>query len=215
MLTSVFRIYLVTFLIFAATACELTRVDPSYRRVQNIPEREYRSILKRFQSSKKRYDGFHQTFEAHAVLINTPVHNAILQRQAHFKGWSPSEFNKFRQEASQKRFRTTDVYLSYYAPNVRHDKLHRDTSIWNFYLEAGGERYPGKVRLDKSTLVEQKSLFYFADRFKTGYYVSFDVPVSVIETKPSQVLMSSSLGEATFIFAAAALPTDENFQTAE
>ena len=199
------KIFKSTFLVLTfifSVSCELTQVDPSYRRVQNIPEKEFRNILKPYQMSKKRYDGFQQTFEAHAVLLNSPVSAAILQRQAHYKGWSQKEFRNYREEALRKRTQQTEIYLSYYAPNARHDKLHRDTSIWNFYLEAGGQRYPGTVRLDRSTLVEQKSLFYFVHRFHTGYYVQFDVPVSAIETSQSQVLMSSSLGEATFIFTA-------------
>lgn len=168
--------------------------------ISDVPEQEYQSVIKKFSRDTKQYDGFHQTFGATVTLLNSEVNMLILQRRGHFLGWSEEEMREEREKSFQEMSAYSKVFLSFFSPNNEVDDLHRPDSIWKIYLEYNGQRYEGKIKKDTSKRAELQQLYTHMDRFHTPYIVSFEVPMSSVEQTNSKLVITSSLGTASFEF---------------
>ena len=68
------------------------------------------------------------------------------------------------------------------------------------YLEYQGSRFEGKVKKMAEKFVEIQTIFPHIDRFSTPYEITFNVPMTTLETGPAKVVLASSLGTAEFKF---------------
>ncbi len=194
----VFSTLLITFLML--TACGSKQEKVSDNIVGPVKNANYKPVIKKFSSNKKEYSGFHNTYQATMTLLNSEVQNMALQRRGHFLQWDLEKARKEREKMFQEMSQNTRVFLAFFSPENDYDDLNKPKSIWKIYLEFEGERYVGTVKKTSEKFVELKEIYPYIERFHTPYYVTFNIPMSAIESKNIKVILTSSLGNGEFPF---------------
>jgi hypothetical protein len=159
-----------------------------------IPESEYNSLTEKYTANKKVYDGFIQTMEVSATLLNTPVSRAQLDHKARIFQWSPEQYKSHQAELESSLSKETKVFFDFFVPERKHDDLHKPKTLWRVFLDAGGKRYEAKVERLKTILADVQSLYPTHNRFFTPYVMTFPVPVSSIENAESSLTITGPVG---------------------
>lgn len=171
--------------------------------VEPLPPDEYQALISKNTRATNQYAGFYQTFQAEVTLLTTEVQTATLKQRASFLQWDQAQYQTEREKALQEASAYSKAFIRFFAPERDYDDLSKGAkSIWKVYLEYGGNRFEGKVRKMTEKMVELQSLFPHYDRFSTPYEVSFNVPMTTVESGPCKIVMTSSLGTAEFSFPA-------------
>ena len=165
-----------------------------------VGDSNYKPVVKKFSHNQKEYSGFHNTFQATMTLLNSEVQNLALQRRGHFLQWDLEKAREEREKMFQEMSQGTQVFLAFFSPENDYDDLDKPKTIWKVYLEHEGERYEGKVAKAKEKFVELRELYPYIERFHTGYYVTFNIPMTAIESSDLKVVLTSSLGNGEFPF---------------
>ncbi len=170
--------------------------------VAPMDESQYTDLVAQFTRATQNYDGFHQTFAVHLTWLNSQVTDVLTRRRAHYLGWDQQKLRQDRDFKINEQNTYANAFLAFFSPENQHDDLNKANSIWKIYLESGGKRIEGKIKRSSMKFVESKNLFPHFDRFKTGYDISFPIPMSVVEKSPAKIILTSSLGSAIFDFPA-------------
>jgi len=166
----------------------------------SISDSSYRKLVDQRTRSTKQYEGFYQTFQVSATLVDNELESAILQRKSDFSQWNESTSRKERDRAMNEMAASTRVLLKFYSPENDYDDLHKPDTIWKTYLNVGGTRYEGKVKKLTEKLVELKNVLPYTDRFSSVYEVTFNIPTTSVEGQAAKFTLTSSLGTAEFDF---------------
>lgn len=169
--------------------------------VTPLTDLEYSELVRKNTSKTNQYSGFYQTFQADMTILTNEMKTASLRQQGYLLQWSESQFNTEREKVLQENSAYAKFFLRFYSPERDYDDLAKgEKSIWKVYLDARGQRFEGKVRKMTEKFVELKTIYPFFDRFSTPYEITFNVPMTTIETGPCKVTLASTLGTAEFSF---------------
>lgn len=181
-----------------ATACVSTRENP------NIPnltsENDYYSAVSNATRSDKIYDGLIQILDVSATLHNSEVIKTQLDQNARIYQWSEIDYQNKKSEAETNASKQTQVFLSFFVPERKHDNLARQSSAWKIFLNGGGKRVEGKVEKIKMIPTEIILLYPHHNRFSTPYRVTFPIPVSMVESAESTFVMTGPVGSVKLTF---------------
>lgn len=147
-----------------------------------------------------KYDGFYQLFQADMTQISSSIQVALLQRKADFLQWDQAKLQKERDRAFQEMATEAKFFLRFYTPESDYDDFHRANSIWKIYLEFNHQRVEGKAKKMTQKFSDIHQLFPHFNRFSTGYEVVFPISTSALEVGEKKVVITSSLGNASFTF---------------
>lgn len=167
-----------------------------------IPESKYNSLTEEYSAGKKIYDGFYQTMEISATLLNTPVLQAQLDHKARIYQWTSDQYNSNKAELDASLSKETKVFFDFFVPERKHDDLNKGKTLWKIFLDAGGKRYEGKAEKLKTITADVVSLYPSHNRFFTPYVLTFPVPVSRIEGAASTLTITGPVGSTTIEFKA-------------
>lgn len=68
--------------------CATQTVQSDLEKVfRKIPDGDYRDIIARNTQNDKKYNGFHNSYEAWVTIVNNEVREALLQREGYFMQW--------------------------------------------------------------------------------------------------------------------------------
>lgn len=161
---------------------------------------EYVSTVSKNTVKTNQYSGFYQTFQADMTILSTDMQSSSLRQRAHFLQWDQKQYQSEREKILQDASAYSRFFMRFFSPEKEYDDLHKGKTIWRVYLDYGGQRFEGKVRKMSERFVELQTLYPQMDRFSTPYEISFNVPMSRVEQGPSKVTLTSSLGNAEFVF---------------
>lgn len=167
-----------------------------------IPETEYNSLSEKYSVNKKVYDGFLQTMEVTATLLNTPVSRAQLDHKARIFQWTGDQYKSNQAEMEASLAKETKIFFDFFVPERKHDDLHKPKTLWRIFLDAGGKRYEGKTEKLKTITADVQSLYPSHNRFLTPYVIVFPIPVSSIENAESSLTITGPVGSTTLQFKA-------------
>lgn len=183
------------------TACVSTRENP------NIPnlstESEYYSAVSNATRADKIYDGLTQILDVSATLHNSEVIRKQLDQNARIYQWSETDYQNKKAEADTDSSKQTQVFLSFFVPERKHDNLARQSSAWKIFLSGGGKRVEGRVEKIKMIPTEIMLLYPHHNRFQSAYRVTFPIPVSMVEGGESSFVMTGPVGSVKLTFPAA------------
>jgi hypothetical protein len=154
----------------------------------------YLQVIESFSRGEVEYEGLYNQFTYKATLINSPIREAMLLREADYFKWDPAQLEAERTKAADRMTTMTDVFLSFYTPERKNDNLTDSKSIWRVYLDLGGKRYEGKARKAKKLFAEMSTLFPYHTRWNSAYYVEFAVPTATVEAGSSRLTVTGPLG---------------------
>lgn len=163
---------------------------------------EYSALIRRHTSRTDQYSGFYQTFQADMTILTTEVMSASLRQKGNFMQWDMKQYQTEREKSLQEANAYSKFFMRFYTPDRDYDDLHKGKTIWKVFLEYSGTRFEGKVAKMQEKAVEVATLFPNMDRFSTAYMITFNVPMTTVEQGDCKVILTSSLGQAEFSFAA-------------
>lgn len=159
-------------------------------------------VIEANSSGDSEFAGLYNTFELKATILNTPVRQALVQRQAEYYQWDAVQVSTEREKSTQENSAEASVFVSFSTPDRRNDNLADKKSIWRIFLDVGGRRYVGQAKKDRRLIVELQSLFPFHTRWNTPYMFSFPVGMSAIENQTIKLTVTGPLGSRVLEFTA-------------
>jgi hypothetical protein len=157
-------------------------------------------VIEANSSGDSEFAGLYNTFELKATILNTPVREALVQRQAEYYQWDPAQVSSEREKATQENSAEAAVFISFSTPERRNDNLADKKSIWRIFLDVGGRRYVGQAKKDRRLIAEIQALFPFHTRWNTPYLLSFPVGMSAIENQTMKLTVTGPLGSRVLEF---------------
>ena len=168
--------------------------------VQIATQSESEKVVDRYSDRIESYNGLYNTMQAAATLHNSVVSAAILDQKARLFQWDQGKFDAQKLESQEKLGKETEVFISFFTPDKKHDDLNKNPSLWKIFLDVNGRRYEGKVTKIKLQTVEVQSLYGYHNRFSTPYQLIFPISVRLVENYPSKLTLTGPVGSATLNF---------------
>lgn len=185
-------------LLFAFVGCSSKGTNPNG--VPIISQSEYEKRAEAFTQRTEKYSGLMNTMHMSATLINSQTAEAQLLQKSRLYQWDQATFDKEKEKAATDLNKVTQVFVSLYTPERKHDDLHKSQTLWKIFLDANGRRWEGKAVKIKLLTNEVQALYPDHTRFATPYMVTFPVPVTSIESHPIKLTLTGSVTSATVQF---------------
>lgn len=168
--------------------------------VQVATQSESEKIIDRYTDRVESYNGLYNTLQAAATLHNTPVTTALLDQNTRQFQWDSGKYAAEKLAIEEKLSRETEIFLSFFTPEKKHDDLNKSTSMWKIFLDVNGRRYEGKASKIKLQTIEVQGLYSYHTRFSTPYQLIFPVSVRLIENYPLKLTLTGPAGSAILNF---------------
>lgn len=188
-------------LMFSFTSCAVKPIV-SPGTVEPMDQSEYSKLIRKHTVGTDQYRGFYQTFQADMTILTSEVQGASLRQKGNFLQWDMKQYQTEREKSLQEANAYSKFFMRFYSPDKDYDDLHKGKTIWKVFLEYSGNRFEGKVTKMAEKAVEVMTLYPYMDRFSTPYEITFNVPMTTVEQGAAKVVLTSSLGQAEFSFAA-------------
>jgi hypothetical protein len=189
-------LFLVTAAMFGCSSAQIK----SKNGIEAMSEVGYRSLVNKNTSKTNQYSGFYQTFQADMTIITSELQTEMLKQRAQFLQWDQKSYQAERDKMMQESAAYSKFFMRFFSPDSEYDDLNKDKTIWKVFLDYNGTRFEGKVRKLNDKYVELKNTYPHLDQFSSPYEVTFNVPMTTVETGASKVTLTSSLGSAEFKF---------------
>ena len=186
---------LVIFLFLAS--CATTGENPE---LKLISRGQYENTVESSTKNAKIYDGFMNLMDVSGTLLNSRVTNAQLDQNARIYQWSTEQYQLEKSKIEADLQKQSDVFLSFFVPEKKHDDLNKTTTRWKIFLDAGGRRYEGKATRVKTILAELQFLYPHHTRWSTPYKITFPVPMVLIEKQNLKLILTGPVGSASLDF---------------
>ena len=183
--------------VFAA-GCATRPANPNLPNL--ISESEYYHSVDKFTDRKQVYDGFYATMELSATLMNTKVSRNQIDQNARIYQWDETKYLNEKSRVESDLAKQSEVFLSFFVPERKHDDLHKPKTSWKVFLDAGGKRYEGKAEKMKTLFAEVQTLYPKHNRWSTPYKVIFPVPITYIENADSKMTLTGPVGSTSVSF---------------
>lgn len=167
-----------------------------------VSDSEYYNAVQNYTESKQIYDGFVNVLDFRATLLNTKVSRYQVDHYARIYQWDETNYQNEKSKTETKLSKQTDLFLSFFVPERKHDDLAKYNTKWRIFLDVGGKRFEGKAQKLKTIMAEVKSLYPDHTRWSTPYVVTFPVPTSQIEGSEAKLVLTGPIGSATVDFPA-------------
>jgi hypothetical protein len=190
------------------TACATHEVTSTG--LELMTESQYEAIIDTFTDRIETYKGLYNAVQVSATIINTPVAMAQIDQKARLYQWDQKKFNSERSATQDKLTKKTEIFVSFYTPERKHDDLHKSDSVWKIFLDVDGQRFEGKATKMKEQTIEIAGIYSYHTRFSTPYSVTFPVSTKRIENQPSKLTLTGPAGSAQLNFRAVGSQTTLN-----
>ncbi len=154
----------------------------------------YLLVLEPFSAGEAEYDGLYNQFTYRATLVNSPVREALLLREAEYFKWDPQQLANAKSKAQEKMANSTEVFMSFFTPDRHNDNLTDSKSIWRIYLDLNGKRFEGVPRKARKAFAELQALYPYHTRWNTPYLVEFPVPTQQAQSGVATYIVTGPLG---------------------
>ena len=162
---------------------------------------KYRSQLQHQVREKQSYDGWQNKYNIRLALLNSKTQHLKNQFIGHQLQWSDTQKEEKWTALNKKLSRHTEVFMSFYVPHPRNDKLaQKKRSSWKVFLDVNRQRFEGKVTKVRKSVEEVKALYSFHSQWGTPYLIQFNAPTSLIDSYKSRLVITGPLGTAEFHF---------------
>jgi hypothetical protein len=182
---------------FCLLGCVSVPENPA---LQLRPTSEYFDAVEKRTDKEQIYDSFYAVLDVNATLLTSDVLRNQADYNARLYQWSPEQYQNEKSKVESDLAQKTEIFLSFFVPEKRHDDLARPKTVWRIFLDANGTRYEGKAVKVKSILAEIQSLYPHHTRWSTPYRVTFAVPTSLIENTESKLILTGPVGSANLEF---------------
>jgi hypothetical protein len=178
---------------FAPLGCVSVPENPA---LQLRPASEYFDAVEKSTAKEQVYDSFYAVLDVQGTLLTSEVLRNQADYNARIFQWSPEQYQTEKAKIESELAQKTEIFLSFFVPEKRHDDLARAKTVWRIFLDANGTRYEGKATKVKAVLAEIQGLYPHHTRWSTPYRVTFAVPTSLIENNDAKLILTGPVGSA-------------------
>ena len=168
--------------------------------VDTISQSEYESRLEYYTRRLEKYQGIVNVVNLSATLLNTKVVQAQLMQRSRLYQWDSTTFNTELGKMNAELDKTTQIFVSFYTPERKHDDLNKNQTLWKIFLDADGRRWEGKAVKIKLLTNEVQGVYPDHTRFATPYLISFPVSTKLIESYPIKLTLTGTVTSASVEF---------------
>lgn len=190
---------LLTFILCLSLCSCVTVIQPGMEN-NIISQSDYDKVLDSQTKNIETYNGLYNTVNMSGSLLRNVLIEAQLRQMARLYQWNTSKFEeekKKRLEASQK---STEVFVSFYTPEKKHDDLNKNQTLWKIFMDVGGRRLEGKATKIKLLTNEVQGLYTYHSRFSTPYMITFPIPTNEVEGRETKLTITGTVGSASLTF---------------
>lgn len=174
---------------------------PNHPQLQLVSNSDYLSLVGANTKKEKVYEGFSNILDVRATLLTNEIQMAQLDQKARNFQWSPEQYTTEKQKLQEILAKETQIFISFFVPERKHDDLHKKNSQWKIFLDMDGKRYEGLAKRMKSILAETQSLYPHHTRWGTPYVLQFPVPTSAISAgKEIKLTMTGPVAATVLVF---------------
>jgi hypothetical protein len=163
-------------------------------------ESDYSDAVDAATQKKQVYDGLVNVMDVRATLLNTKVARLQVDQYARMYQWDEKNYSNEKSKTETNLSKQTDIFLSFFVPDRKHDDLAKSTSKWKIFLDVGGRRFDGTAKRIKTVFAEVKGLYPEHTRWSTPYLVTFPVPTSMAEAGSPKLTITGPIGSTTVNF---------------
>ncbi len=174
--------------------------QPPKLQVELMSESEYLDLVETNTKRSQVYEGFYNTLELNATLLNSKVTQGQVDQSARLYQWEQSTYDTEKAKMLDQLKKNTRIFLSFFTPERKHDDLAKSKSLWKIFLDVQGHRYEAKVTKEKKLVAELKSYYPFHTRWNSAYLLEFAVPQEQIESTPIKLTLTGPVGSTSVEF---------------
>lgn len=163
-------------------------------------ERNYYDTVKKYSDRKELHQGLMNILQIQGTYLNSTVQRAQIQKKANGFQWSTAEVESAMSKMEESLRSETTIFLSFYSPTPKLDDLDKIQSVWKIYLDVNNKRYEAKAVKQSGVYDEFLELYPYHTRFGTPYKVIVNVPAANIESYPSKLIITGTLGSISIDF---------------
>jgi len=189
--------YLIS-LSFILGACAGAPTNPNI--LSLISESEYEAITETHTAKAQVYSGLYNVIDMTGTVVNSSVARAQLDQTARIYQWDSAKFTTEKVKSDEQLAKETEIFVSFYTPERKHDDLNKNQTLWKIFLDSNGRRFEGKAKKIKLLTEEIRGLYPYHTRFATPYSITFPVAVTSIETAPAKLVITGPVGSASLEF---------------
>ncbi|MFK8138078.1 MAG: hypothetical protein AB8E15_06950 [Bdellovibrionales bacterium] len=165
-----------------------------------IPDRNYIQMVKKYSVKDELYSGFTNVFYYNATLKTEDVQRAQINYNSRAYQWEESEKRKALRELAESVSNYTEVFVSFYTPDVRNNDLNESGSIWRIFLEVGGKKYLGGVTKISLPPARLRPLYPEHTAWGVPYLVKFPISALDIRDLETKITFTGNLGFSSKVF---------------
>ena len=165
-----------------------------------ISESEYEKITESYTDKVQIYSGLYNIMDISGTVVNTSVAKAQLDQNARLYEWDAAKMTTEKVKSDEELNKETEVFISFYTPERKHDDLQKNKTLWKIFLDANGKRYEGKAKKIKLLTQEIRGLYPYHTQFATPYLITFPVSTKSVEGTPLKLTITGSVGSASLNF---------------
>lgn len=170
-----------------------TQLDQSWR---PLPKGRYIKMLRSLTKKHREYLGINQIFDLRATFLTTAVHSEQLKYKAHFKNWGPEKALSEKTDLNQKVTAKSSMFLSFFSPNRKSNKLDKEFSDWSIFIIVGNTEIPGEIRLFENQSDHVKVFYPESPPWSKTYLAEFPIDTNQIQSKDFRVKLMGPSGMA-------------------
>jgi hypothetical protein len=167
-----------------------------------MSESDVEKTIETFSDSTRIYDGFQNTMDINATLQNTAVVNALADQNARVFQWDQSTYDTEKAKMVSGLNEKTEVFLSFFTPERKHDNLASVKTVWKIFLDVAGRRFEGKAVKTKRLTADLQAFYPYHTRWNTPYFVTFPIPAKQLDGQAAVLTITGPIGSATLNFKA-------------
>lgn len=180
-----------------STSC-ITR--PPHPTLSLRPETDYFDLVEKNTLKKQIYDGLYAVVETQATLLTSNLLDHQVDYLAQQFQWPQEQYKTEIDKSLDNRKKQTDIFLSFYVPERKHDDLAKTKTVWKIFLDNNGQRYEGRAAKISAIYGEIKALYPHHNRWSSPYKITFSVPIKNIEGSVSKLTMTGPIGSVQLEF---------------
>ncbi len=165
-----------------------------------ISQAEYERRIEPASKKVETYKGILNTLHLSATLINSQVIDSQILHKARIYQWNAEQVEAERAKMLEVANSQTQMFLSLYTPERKHDDLHKNKTLWKIFLDSQGRRYEGKAVKIKLLTNEIQAMYPEHTRFATPYLVTFPVSTKSIDGQPVKLTLTGTVSSVSLDF---------------
>lgn len=177
----------------------ITRL-PTAEGIKDISTSEYEDIVATKTQKIEIYDGLYNKLTVQATKLDAEMTEDLMSYTAKIEQWTTAKFKEEKSKLIMKHSDSTELFMSFYTPERRHDDLAFSKTSWKIYLDVNGQRYEGKITKIKALFLDVEAQYPYHNRWATPYMISFPVSTPSTEGKKMTLTVTGPLATAQLFY---------------